>query len=200
MEADYALTEQAFNAENNQRFADDSKLYVQFHMGVEENRAKSLEEGRPIFEDVEMVRIMVPGDKSSVVDRRVRDQDRQRFARQYEAFKQNRQEVVEGTPLEKWNYLSQAQVMELRHYNIRTVEQLAGISDGNAQNFIGIQKLRTAAQQYVEAAEAEAPIAQLQSELEKRDSRISEQDETIQNLLERIESLESSKSSRKKKE
>lgn len=196
MEADFGLTQQAMNEQG--RFADDAKLYVQFFKGAVQDKAKSLEEGRPVFTDIEMVKIMVPGDKGNVIERQVREQDKQRFPRQYAAFKNQEQEYIEGTPLEKWNYLSEAQVLELRHFNVRTVEQLAEMSDGNAQNFVGINKLRQAAQQYVDAAKEGAPVAQLQAELEKRDSRIAEQDETIQNLLGRIEALES-KGSKKKK-
>lgn len=196
-EADFGLTQQAMAEQG--RYAEDDKLYVQFFPGSIQDKTKSLEAGRPIFRDVEMIRIMVPGDKGNIIEREVREQDKHRFPRHYAAYKNNQQELIEGTPLEKWNYLSEAQVRELRHFNVRTVEQLAMMSDGHAQNFIGINVLRKKAQEYLDAAEEGAPVAQLQAELDKRDARIGEQDETIQSLLARIESLEA-KGSKKSKE
>ena len=197
-EADFGLTRQAMADQS--RFAEDDKLFVQFFPGSIQDKKKSLEAGRPIFTDVEMIRIMVPGDKGNIVERVVREADKARFPRHYAAYKNNQKDLIEGTPLEKWNYLSEAQVRELMHFNVRTVEQLAAMSDGNAQNFVGINVLRRKAQEYLDIAAEGAPVAQLQAELEKRDSRISEQDETIQNLLTRLESLEADGKKKSKKE
>jgi len=190
VEADYGLTQQAFGG-SEARYEEDGSLFVQFYTGAIQDKEASLKEGRPIFKDEEFIRIMVPGDKENVVERVVRDNDRQRFHARYQAWKKNAEEEFQGTPLDKWNFISHAQVEELRYFGIRTVEQLAGVSDGNAQNFVGINRLRQKAQEYLAATKDDAPIAQLQVEIEKRDSRISEQDETIANLLSRIEALES---------
>ena len=64
----------------------------------------------------------------------------------------NEDELVEGTPIEEWPILNRAQVDELRYMNIRTVEQLANVSDTNAQGMMGINMLRQKAQTYLENA------------------------------------------------
>jgi hypothetical protein len=188
MEADMGMTQQAMREHN--RHIGDENLYVRFFMQPMQDKAKTLEEGRPIFVDTEYVQIMVPGDKGNVVMRSVRDEDRHRFPKQYQAFKNNEEEIVEGTPLEKWNFISAAQVEELKYFGIRTVESLATIADTHAQKFMGIQLLKQRAAEYMDATAADAPIAQLQDELATRDSKISEQDQVIADLMSRIEALE----------
>ena len=88
-EADYDITEQAMlGGEQNARFAGDAKLFVVFFNHPRKDEAKTLEEGRPMFKDEIYVRIMVPGDKDSVIVRPARDMDKQRFAKQLAAFEQ----------------------------------------------------------------------------------------------------------------
>lgn len=188
MEAELDTTMDAMRDHN--RFQGDDRLYVKFFNSPVEDRAKSLVEGRPIFRDAEFVQIMVPGDKSNIVVREVRDTDRRRFPKQYAAFQNNEKEIVEGTPLEQWGYLKASQREELKYFGIRTVEQLANVSDSNAQKFMGINKLRSKAQEYIDAALEGAPAAKLQAELEERDNEIASQKEIIADLVSRIEALE----------
>ena len=59
-------------AENvdNPRFGDD-RLGVMFYMRTEEDKERTLAEGRKCFRDREFVRIMIPGDRNPAADRRV---------------------------------------------------------------------------------------------------------------------------------
>ena len=188
MEADFGMTQQAMREHDRHR--GDENLYVQFFMHPLQDKTKTLEEGRPIFIDTEYVRIMVPGDKGNVIMREVRDDDRSRFPKQYQAFKNDEAEIVEGTPLDKWNFVSAAQVEELKYFGIRTVENLANVTDTNAQKFMGINMLRERAREYIEATASDAPIAQLQSEVAARDATIEEQATLLADLTKRLEALE----------
>lgn len=187
-EAGFGMTQRAMDQQD--RYAGDEHLYVLFYKGAVEDRNSSLEAGRPIYRDTEFIRIMVPGDKGNIIEREIREQDRQRFPRQYAAFKNEEEEFEQGTPLDKWNYLTPAQVEELKYFGIRTVEALAGVSDTHAQKFIGINKLRRRAKEFMHATSVEAPVAQLQDELEKRDLKIQEQDDVISDLTARLSQLE----------
>lgn len=149
------------------------KLFVRFGLHPRRDETKSLEEGRPIFEDVEYIEIMVPGDKSNTIHRPVSAGDKQRFARQYQAWKAGAdQDAVTGTPLAAWPAVTAAQVRELAHFNCRTVEQLAVMSDGNLQNVGPILALRQKARDFIEAAKGTAPLQKLRAELEKRDTEL----------------------------
>ncbi len=115
----------------SKQHAGDETLFVVFYMGIIKNESRSTEEGRAIFDDVECVRIIVPGDKNSVIDRPAQVSDKQRFLRQYELFKKGvaEEDQVSGTRLTDWPFLSRAQCEELRYLGIKTVEQLASVRD-----------------------------------------------------------------------
>lgn len=194
MEADFGMTQQAMR--EHDRNIGDENLYVQFFTHPLQDKEKSLAEGRPIFVDTEYIRIMVPGDKGNVVMRSAREDDKQRFPKQYQAFKNDEAEIMEGTPLNQWGFLTAAQIEEMKYFGIRTVENLANVTDTNAQKFMGINLLRQKAREYIEASATDAPIAQLQDDIAKRDAKISEQSELLEDLQARLAKLE--KGSKKK--
>jgi len=150
----------------------DERLLVRFFLKPRENPAKSKEAGRPIFEDREYLSIMVPGNKDSIIERPVSELDIRRFPRHYKAFQENREQTVEGTPLSSWPGITRAQVEELKFLNISTVEQLAGIADVHAQNFMGIQRLKTRAKLFMESAGDNAINEKTAAALEEKDARI----------------------------
>lgn len=188
MEADFAMTEQAMR--EHDRYRGDENLYVKFFTQPLENREKSLEEGRPIYEDAEFISIMVPGDKDNIVVRTIRPEDLTRFPRHYAAYKNNQEELNEGTPLERWGFITMAQAEELKFFHISTVEQLANVSDSNAQKFMGIQLLKKRAQEFIEASKGDAPTLQLQEKLSKSDAKINELEIIVLALQKRLTKLD----------
>jgi hypothetical protein len=106
----------------------DASLFVAFGHEARENPARSELEGRPVFDQVEMIRIVVPGSKDEVV-REVNEGDRQRFAPRYAKFKKGDDTAVSGTPLEQWPALSVSRIAELKAIDIYSVDQLAAASD-----------------------------------------------------------------------
>lgn len=144
----------------------DAKLFVRFSVRPTKNEAASVSAGRPVFADTEYVEIVVPGDKQNVVLRPVRDADKQRFGRQYAAFKAGDAEQVTGTPLSEWPAVTRSQVEELAYFKIRTVEQLAGVSDGNLKNAGPFLALRQKARDWLEKAEGGALESKLRAELD----------------------------------
>lgn len=146
---------------------------VRFSLEPVKDEAASEKEGRPIFREVEYVEIMVPGDKSSIVKRALRDTDKKRFRRQYAAWKETGNDAaLIGMPLAQWPQVTKAQVEELRYFGVHTVEQLAGVSDGNIRNIGPVMELRQRARDYVEAAKGNAPLGQLRAELEEKNHQL----------------------------
>lgn len=128
--------------------------------------AKSDAAGREIFEDREYVRIIIPGDSKTVVEREVRDEDRRRFSRQYEAFKATGVTPTEGTPLAQWPSMSPARIRELNAMNIFTVEHVAGLSDAIQQKVgIGARELVVKAQAFLKSAASSSIDQQMATEL-----------------------------------
>lgn len=162
-------------------------LYVEFYVHPVEQKEESLKAGRKMFAEVPYIMIMVPGDKSSIVRRPVRtgthaQHDNHRFHNEYVAFMQNEKQPVVGTPLSEWHQLNKAQVEEMKHIGIRTVEQLAGMPDSNVQKFMGLADLKQKARKWLETTSAEAPLQMLNDELEKRDSEIATMNETLKEM------------------
>lgn len=155
----------------------DKQLNVEFFTEAVENRKKSLEEGRPIFDDVEMVKILIPGDPKRkpvfrademhyVSARKMQMTYAERFPTQYKAFKDQIADFVSGTPLSELPFLTAARRAELKPLGITTAEQLAGLQDANMKR-IGMdgRALVEKAKAYLTAAKGTAEVDELRKQL-----------------------------------
>ena len=161
---------------------EDKKLSVVFFTDDMLNEQKSKAAGRPIYDPVERCEIRIPG--SPDVQRPVvTDKERQRFPRQYAAFKAaTSQDAVSGTPLKEWPWMSTSQVKELAHFGIRTVEHLAGLADGAIQQLgPGWLQMRQHARDWLLKAESSAPLVALRAENESLKQRL----ETLEGMVQR---------------
>jgi hypothetical protein len=141
---------------------------------------QSQQAGRPLYEDREFVRILIPGDRRSIVVEPVNAEHKARWPRHYEAFKAGREAPLEGTPLSEWpcSLMTPARVKELAFFNIRSIEALAEVSDAALQNLgMGARELRERARTWLEIArKGSAPIERLIArveELERETERLS---------------------------
>lgn len=132
--------------------SEDSAL-VEFVRDAEQNNFKSAQEGRPIFEDKDFVRIMTPGDTRTTIYREANDQDKKRFPKAWGLYERGQEAVTEGTPLAEWAQITASQVRELQHVNVRTIEEFVSVSDSNIQRMgPGYAQLQKRAQQFLEAS------------------------------------------------
>jgi hypothetical protein len=155
-------------AMNRNAGAGDETLAVKFYLAPLQNQQKSKEEGRPIFEDKEFIKIMIPGSKSNVIDRVARQTDVARFPEHYNRFKlRTDQNLIEGTRLEEWPGITRGQCEELKFFNVFTVEQLANLAASSAGNIMGIQALKTKASAYLDSSKENA-TAEKFAELEAK--------------------------------
>jgi hypothetical protein len=152
--------------------AGNDKLYVTFGLHPRQNEAKTLEQGRPIFDDLEYVKIIVPGDKQNEVHRPANDADRRMYRNQYAAFKAGNADAQSGTPLTEWPAITRAQVEELRYFKVHTVEQLGNLSDASIMNIGPIRALVSKAKDYLERAAGNAPMEKMRAELSQRDNEL----------------------------
>lgn len=139
-----------------------------FYMKAVKNEFKSEAEKREIWDELEYVEIIVPGDKNAIVHERVKPHHRDRWPERYRAFKESREMPSEGTPLEEWAAVSASQVMELKSHHVRTVEQVATLSDNQLKTVcpMGGFALREKAINHVSGqSKAEARIAELEAKL-----------------------------------
>ena len=171
--------------------------YASFYMGSTEDDAATAKEGRPIFKDVPFVIIHVAGDKDLVINQPVWDDPSKenshtsRFPEEWRRFKQGMDADAQqgGTPLALMPGITNGQVREMAYFHVKTVEQLAEMSDGNAQKFPGVQKLRAEARAYIERAQGAAPEKRLQAELAARDNELDSMRKQMQQQAAQIAKL-----------
>lgn len=166
----------------------DAKLWVKFEERPTQSADKSAEAGRPIFEPVEWIRIMVPGERDEI-ERPATDMDKVRFAKQYAHWKATGQSSPTGTPLESWPAVTRSQVEELKFFKISTVEQLAEVPDVLGMKFMGINDLKAKAKAFLDAAAGNAPLQKMQSELDKRDAEIATLQKALKEQSDKIDQL-----------
>lgn len=136
----------------------DNQLHVEFYTN---SRDKDYM-GKPF------VRIMVPGDKTTIIDQPVREDHKERFTRQWLHFQmQNNETQVVGTPVETWaaeapDELSEMQLGELQILKFRVVEQVAMATDSQLQRIgMGSLGLRNKAQAFLRQRNAIAATSEI---------------------------------------
>jgi len=151
----------------------DDKLIVGFYKKSVLNAARSRDEGKPVHEGRDFVKIQHPGETLNVVDRPVQDSDKNRWPRQWHNYQQGVRQVPDGVPI---NLLFPAKPeieTMLRGYNIHTVEQLAGLSaEGISTVGMGAQDWVNAAKRYMERADKGVNHHQFEKALAEKDQRI----------------------------
>lgn len=135
---------------------------------------------------VEMIKIQSPGEALCVYGGKVREEDKRRFARAYEAFKSG-ENMTDGTPLSKWpavasnvDFLSQ-----LRAFGFQTVEDMANMADSALRLFHGsltwkrkaqifltdLNKTKAAESKDAEMEELRAQLAELRAQMGQQPER-----------------------------
>lgn len=138
--------------------SDTSGLLIRFATMREKHEARSLVAGHDVFEEVEVVFIRILGSKDEVANL-VTDEHRQIYADQYKAWKAGQAAPVSGMPLEEWTAASQSFIDDMRSYGVRTVEQLAALSDGVVGSRPGWMTMRSKAAAYLEQAQVDGALA-----------------------------------------
>jgi hypothetical protein len=171
----------------------DKALAVRFFIMPLQNEHKSQQEGRPIFDDTEMVEIRARGDRTSVISRPVRDTDKVRFREAYLAFKDGNKVLESGTPLKEWPLISASRCEELKYLGFVTVEQLADASDAVCSNISTLTTLKQKAKAFLEYAKGISPMERLQEEINAERSRAEAAEAQIKDLAARLAKLEAAK-------
>ena len=191
---DITLEELAENI-NNPSFGDDV-LGVVFYSRTVEDVTKSAEVGHRVFKNADYVKIMTPGDRLNIIDRRVQRggmmpiDDTLRFPKQWQRYQNKQQQQEhEGTPLMLWSVMPAPLAEELKHLNIFTVEQLANLADTHAQKIRGGPTWKQKAAEFVKALKDTALVGKLQVALAERDNRIETQEKAIKDQADKIERL-----------
>ena len=151
--------------------------------------------GREIYDEVEYITILSPGDPTNIIDRPVSDTDRKRYPQRYAAFKAGQsQEAMSGTPLSSVPWMPANLAAEAKHQHIHSVEQLAAVSDEIVGRLgMGWHKLRQKARDFIEAAKGNAPIEAYRTALEQEQAKRKQLEDQLSKLAEQMDRLDKRK-------
>jgi hypothetical protein len=162
---------------------------VKFFYSYNENREKSLKEGRPIFDEIPSISIQWPGMDETV--RRIEPQDIQEYPELYKRFQAGSEPVVEGTPLAEWPMMTGSAMRELQYLGFKTVEQLAGASDEAKRKLGPLSKFAKLAKDWMEAAKSDQnEVVKLKQMLERETAARKQLEHKLELYLQRVEANE----------
>lgn len=165
----------------SQQTNNESLVTVSFYSDAVVNHPKSEKAGRPIFDDVDLIKFQFAGDSKRVCVFPATETDpnatrengypvsyAESYAEQYRKFKAQEQQTVAGTPLSEAPFLSEGKRRELRACNIHSVEALAAI-DGPALKTLGMggRELKNQAAAYLEKAAGSADVTGMAAQIAK---------------------------------
>lgn len=170
---------------------EDTRLIVTFENFPVLNEAKSKEANRPIYEDMEVCRIRMGGDRlqapvfpawaeapgggENAEGYIVPMTYAEKYAEQYRKFKAGEVQTKEGTPIEALTFLSAAKVKELKALNIYTAESLASLEGASLKSLgQGGLEWKTKAKAYLDNAAGSAVVVKQASEIEFLKQQIEE--------------------------
>lgn len=160
----------------------DDRILPRFFVESIQDPLASEREGRPIFRDQERVELLSPGNTLNIPVEIVNDAHRERWPKQYQAFKQGIEMSGDGTPLEQWPILKRSQVLELKALNFFTVEDIAKMNDHATQRMMAGQRLRTLAKAFLDDAVASAELSKATADRERQASEINELKSKVEQL------------------
>lgn len=157
---------------------EDTRLVVTFESIAVHNEARSRLEGSPKFDDMEVCRIRMGGDRlqtpvfpawAEAPGGMENDEGfivpctyKEKYADQYKRFKAGKTQTQDGTPIEYLPFLTPAKVKELKSLHIYTAESLASL-DGQPLKSMGQGGLewKNQAQAYLDNAQGSAVATKL---------------------------------------
>lgn len=166
----------------------DQNLFVTFRNEVLIDESESLEKGTPVTQEKEFVKMVQRGSGKEIYDGIAKQDHINRFPEQYQRFKDNKsQDIVDGIGIEKLPGITQQQVVVCKYLKLSTVEQVAGMIDGE------IKKLGDNGRTLVKACR------DFLTGTNSLKEKVTEQEDKIAKLEAMIESLQEKKPTRRRK-
>lgn len=165
------------------------------------NLEQTKKQGRPIFDEIEVVEIKFAGNKQTVAvypahaiaDRAIDQETGETIERtyamkyndQYRAFKSGNPQASAGTQLDSVEFMSPGKVLELKALGITTVEALAALGGANLKQLgMAGPELQRKAVEFIEKSTAERGDTYLQSRIEELEARIAQMQATNDDAVE----------------
>jgi hypothetical protein len=159
---------QSYAPDGTAIFAKDTDLLVRFFKHAELSQYKSVRDGMPIHDDVDMIEVITPGEREPVKVVAT-ELHKRRFPRQWEAYKSGQEQSMSGTPIDLLFPSEPSTVLRLKSQNVHTIQQLAALSDSAKQSLgMGAQQFQDKARTYLSAAHDGQNFHTMQANMQKQ--------------------------------
>jgi|TARA_R110000824_G_scaffold84479_3_gene210714 hypothetical protein len=179
----------AYFGENATAKGDDSQMSVRFYKKlIQKKLAKNqaspgLKESdyEWVNKDVDYVEIKNIGNRLQVYDQPVREEDKQRFAHQWNMYQTRQDQAPKGLPLHTCPALNDADLRMLETYDFVTVEQVINMSDTQSQKFHAGRAIQKRVADWYETyvvSVADGRVEDLERELSEMKTKLDSKPET----------------------
>lgn len=161
------------------------KPHVTFEIMPVEDREAFINTGHYKTKDAEFVVFRMPGDKNTEVIKEVTPDEIASWGEQphkmhlpivYEAWKNNLEAPLSGTPLKEWPIISPAQLHQALSCGIRTVEDFASLSEQGLREFgMGGQVLKQKAQNWLNSAASHGKVTEQMTAMQAQIQALTDQ-------------------------
>lgn len=152
------------------------------------DRKKSEQAGRSIWMEYDAAKFLVPGDNTYEHRERVTDDIKRRFPRQWAMYEAGK-EQVNGMPLETWYKIANnpGLIEEMRALRIRSVEDLAAITDNVVTGYMWGLEWRKKAKDEVESWKAKEALVEAKEAMAAANADLMSKMETMAARLAELE-------------
>lgn len=151
-----------------------------------------VEDGVPRFVEEPWVEILTPGDNLTKIKRPVKEADKERWPRHWEAFQKKQEPPVDGFPLSEWPACTLTDRNALASFGVKSVEQLAELSENALQRFPpNTLSLKQKARLWLTHRTDDSALFKLQAELAAEKDKNEALSERMSLLATRLDELES---------
>lgn len=171
--------------------------YVRFETRAIQDPEASRREGRYIATDVDFVIIQPAGSKDTIeksVERWFKSMLKpeqmahaKAYREMYDAWKAGRELPTHGTPVKTWQALKPAEIENLLHCNVRTVEDVAAMDEATLGRIgMGARALKQKAQAWLDAARDTGKVAAEVEALRASNEQLTKQNAELAAAVEQL--------------
>lgn len=176
--------------------------YVKFERVPVEDKAASVAAGRYVAKDVDMAFITPPYSRDifkmkvtdwltnmrqDVANGRMPEEWAQNYRKAYEAWRSGQELPLDGTPIKGWGVISPAVQEELLRLNIRTVEDLARVTDeGQRAIGMGAIDLKNKAAAWLAQMDDKGSVTLKMAALEQQNAQLKGNVETLERQVKEL--------------
>ncbi len=177
---------EAFYADDNFNEPKKGGNVILFHPVQVKDNFRSKLENTPRYVEKIFITIITAGDRLSVIDRPIREEDKDKYPVEWARWEKTKENRIPGTPMENWQSITDTQKAEFKAMNIFTVEQFAQLPDSMAVKIMGFHQLRDKAKAFAASQRDSELMDKIRREMDQKLVAKDTEIEELRNMLKTI--------------